>query len=48
MEPDLLLEPEQPDEVRAALAELLLEQPAATDPWWRRGVQQALEQPDGP
>jgi hypothetical protein len=43
MEPDLLLEPEQPDEVARALAELLAPASSEPDPWWRAGAQEALE-----
>ena len=43
MEPQLLLEPEQPDEVAAAVADLLVGPPRPVDPWWRAGVTDALE-----
>jgi hypothetical protein len=37
---DVELEPEQPEEVVRAVAELLLEQEAAPpDPWWEAGIE---------
>jgi hypothetical protein len=41
---DLELEPEQPDEVAAALERLLPppDEPAPS-PWWRAGIEEALE-----
>jgi hypothetical protein len=36
--------PEQPDQVTAALAELLEPAPREPDPWWRAGLEDALGQ----
>jgi hypothetical protein len=43
VEPDLVLDPEQPDEVAAAVEKLVAERPRPVDPWWRAGVREALE-----
>jgi hypothetical protein len=48
VESDLVLEPDQPDEVAAALAELLAERTRPVDPWWQAGVLEALEGPPDP
>jgi hypothetical protein len=35
---DVELEPEQPEEVVRAVAELLLAQEQEPDPWWQAGI----------
>jgi hypothetical protein len=40
---DVELEPEQPPEVATALVALLAEADAGADPWWREGLEEALE-----
>jgi len=40
---DVELEPEQPEEVARAVAELVAADGAATDPWWQAGIDDALE-----
>jgi hypothetical protein len=40
---DIELDPEQPEEVTRAVAELLDETVPDPDPWWRAGVDDALE-----
>jgi hypothetical protein len=40
---DVELEPEQPEEVARAVAELLAESRSAPDPWWQAGIQEAIE-----
>jgi len=40
---DVELDPEQPEEVARAVAELLDESAADPDPWWQAGLDQALE-----
>jgi hypothetical protein len=40
---DFELEPEQPEEVARAVAELLAEGRPAPDPWWQAGIQDAIE-----
>jgi hypothetical protein len=42
VEPELLLEPEQPDEVAVAVRDLLAERPRPVDPWWEAGIRDAL------
>jgi len=42
VELDLALDPEQPDEVVAALAALLGERARPVDPWWQAGLHDAL------
>jgi hypothetical protein len=37
------LDPPQPDEVVRAVAELLAETHAEPDPWWRAGIEDALD-----
>jgi hypothetical protein len=42
---DVKLEPQQPDEIIAAVAALLLtESEQAPDPWWQAGIDEALEE----
>jgi len=41
--PDVSLTPEQPPEVVRAVAEVLLRDPAQSDPWWRAGLEELLE-----
>lgn len=48
MEPELLLEPEQPDEVVVAVAELLAERLRPVDRWWEAGVRDLLESAPDP
>jgi hypothetical protein len=38
---DVRLEPEQPEEIVRAVAELLLEQEHEPDPWWQAGIDDA-------
>ena len=40
---DLELEPPQPDEIVAAVAELLADEHRTSDPWWRAGLEETLE-----
>ena len=40
---EIELDPEQPEEVTRAVAELLDETAAAPDPWWRAGLDDSLE-----
>jgi hypothetical protein len=40
---EIELDPEQPEEVTRAVAELLAEAAAAPDPWWRAGLDDAVE-----
>ena len=40
---DVVLSPPQPDEVEQAVEQLLEAAPAAPDPWWQAGVDEALE-----
>jgi hypothetical protein len=40
---DVELDPQQPDEVRAAIAEVLDDPPASPDPWWRAGIDEQLK-----
>jgi hypothetical protein len=39
---ELELVPPQPDEVRRAVAELLVLGPRQADPWWEAGLEEAL------
>ena len=39
---DVRIDPEQPEIVAAAIAELLAQGPSAPDPWWRAGIDEAL------
>jgi hypothetical protein len=41
-EMEVELVPKQPFEVEAAVAELLAQEPPAPDPWWLRGLEEAL------
>jgi hypothetical protein len=43
---DVRLEPAQPAEVAAAVADLLKPREPAPDPWWRAGIEQALDSDD--
>jgi hypothetical protein len=43
---DVQLEPAQPAEVAAAVADLLKPREPALDPWWRAGIEQALDRED--
>lgn len=40
---DLQLEPEQPPAVADALGDLLAPPPRDPGPWWRAGIEEALE-----
>jgi hypothetical protein len=40
---DVELDPPQPDEVVRAVAEVLAEDDAGPDPWWRAGIDDALD-----
>ena len=40
---DIELEPEQPRAVVIAVSEALAAEPAAPDPWWQAGIDEALE-----
>ena len=40
---EIELDPEQPEEVARAVAELLDEAAAPPDPWWQAGLDDALE-----
>jgi hypothetical protein len=40
---DVELEPEQPEEIAHAVAELLAEGRPAADPWWQAGIQEVIE-----
>jgi hypothetical protein len=37
------LDPPQPDEVTRAVGELVEGEPRSVDPWWRAGIEEALE-----
>jgi hypothetical protein len=39
---DVVLSPEQPDEVAAAIASALAEPPPGPDPWWLAGLEESL------
>ncbi len=43
MEPDVELDPPQPEPVARALADLLAGSVPEPDPWWRAGIEDALE-----
>jgi len=40
---DVELSPEQPAEVAEVVARLVGTAPAAPDPWWQAGIEEALE-----
>jgi hypothetical protein len=40
---DVALEPPQPDEVAAVVAQALAVSDSGPDPWWQAGVDEALE-----
>jgi hypothetical protein len=40
---DLELIPVQAPEVAAAIAAVVADEPAAPDPWWQAGIDEALE-----
>jgi len=40
---DIELEPEQPEEVVRAVANLVADDGAPTDPWWQAGLDDALD-----
>jgi hypothetical protein len=48
VEPELVLEPDQPAEVAAAVAPLVVEPPRAVDPWWAAGIRESLDDPARP
>jgi len=40
---DVELEPRQPDEIVRAVKQLLLRDEVQPDPWWRVGIEEALD-----
>jgi hypothetical protein len=40
---DVVLSPDQPNEVEQAVSRLLEPGPDAPDPWWQAGIDEALE-----